>query len=90
MSAQLVPEMDTTEALPWVRDMQSLTQGIIELMALTCYTCVAPDGAMVEASHWSDVLGNPPASSLDSFLDKMKQIWGTPLTSPQRHTSSTR
>ena len=70
MSAQLVSEMDTTETLPWVRDMQGLTEMIIELMASKCYTCVAPDGAMVEASHWSDVLGNPPASSLDSFLDK--------------------
>jgi len=34
MSAELVPEMDTTEALPWVRDMQGLTERIIELIAL--------------------------------------------------------
>lgn len=51
--------------------MQGLAEKIIELLASTYYTCVAPVGAMVEASYWSDVLDNVynPAA-LDSFLDK--------------------
>ncbi len=48
MSAELVPEMDTTEALPWVRDMQGLTERIIELIAFSG----RPSEAM---SAWSSI-----------------------------------